>query len=154
MLERAERISFKISSVLSKVEPQPDIRYTPASAPTKKYRLRNTGKEPQKTNKKTCCSCYLDSQRTLVVMVRSHSRTCCLFTLLASLYQCEGAQSRSWQVVAAWRAEGRWSGCRANRARTSCWTSSGTCSGRAGSSSWIICINKINIIFEHLGKSL
>ena len=52
MLERAERISFKLSSVLSKVEPQPDIRYTPASAPTKKYRLRNTGKEPQKTNKK------------------------------------------------------------------------------------------------------
>ena len=37
MLKRTER-SFNISSVLSKVKPEPD--FTPA--PTKKYRLHNT----------------------------------------------------------------------------------------------------------------
>ncbi len=38
---------------------------------------------------------YLDSQRTLVVMVRSHWRICCLLTFLASRYQWEGAHSSS-----------------------------------------------------------
>ena len=41
MLEQTKRISFKISSVLSKVRPAP--------APTKKYRLRNTGLLPYAT---------------------------------------------------------------------------------------------------------
>ena len=40
MLEQTKRISFGISSVLSEVEPEPNL-HTPA--PTKKYRLRNTG---------------------------------------------------------------------------------------------------------------
>ena len=40
MLEQTKRISFGISSALSEVEPEPNL-HTPA--PTKKYRLRNTG---------------------------------------------------------------------------------------------------------------
>ena len=41
MWELTKRISLRTSAVLSKVEPDPDLYTTPA--PTKKYRLRNTG---------------------------------------------------------------------------------------------------------------
>ena len=48
MWELTKRISLRISSVLSKVEPEPGAgagplhrTFTPASALTKKYRLRN-----------------------------------------------------------------------------------------------------------------
>ena len=45
MLEQTKRISFRISSVLSKVEQVHwcSMCECPAPAPTKKYRLRNTG---------------------------------------------------------------------------------------------------------------
>ena len=39
MREQTKRISFRISSVFSKVEPEPDL----PPAPTEKNRLRNTG---------------------------------------------------------------------------------------------------------------
>ena len=45
MLEQTKKISFRISSVLSKVDPEAGSwsrTFTPALAPTKKYRLRNT----------------------------------------------------------------------------------------------------------------
>ena len=40
MLKQTKRISFRISSILSKVEPEPERTFTPAPAQTKKYRLR------------------------------------------------------------------------------------------------------------------
>ena len=47
MLEHTKRISFRISSLISKVEPGPRAgaesrswTFTPAPAPTKKYNLR------------------------------------------------------------------------------------------------------------------
>ena len=49
MLKRTERISFRISSVLSKVEPEPGAgpshQLRPESTGSGRFRLHNTGKK-------------------------------------------------------------------------------------------------------------